>query len=162
MRIFPLAALLAGCGTIDRSNSGLTAEECASAEPQVFGFTIEPGDAVTGEDGHLQPSLRFVIDFDDPDGDSHDIVLRTWWDTSIDGLVDTSASGTEMSAEMVDDAGAPVAVCEGIGGALDVQVGVNGGNFAYSTTYDFAITVTDAAGMESEPAFATATTPSAL
>lgn len=136
-----------------------TTEECSSGNaPVVTGFTVSEGDTLTNEDGEEQPSILFTVEFEDEDADINEVEMNLWWDAEIDGSVDTaSADGVSFDKTQLEEGECTVDL-----GSLGAAWGVVGDPLEFETEYDFAVTIVDMAGIESEPAFATGTTPAEL
>lgn len=151
-----------GHGTL---NPGDSAEDCSGTAPVVEDLNVEIGDVIAGSDGEPdQPSVLLTVEFSDEDGDAHVVAVDFWFDAEVDGTVDTSGAAQRSlpAGAMLDAAERPIEACAGDGGILGVMLGVTGSDLAYDTQHDFAAVVVDNAGLRSEPAFASGTTPAEL
>lgn len=158
-----LVAFLIACTSADPKDTGepppLALDDtasCSSTPPVVDAFTIGNGGIITGDSGE-QPSVLLHIEFHDDDMDVDYINLSYWWDTAVDGAVDTSvAPAMESGAFKFDQDGEPCLVS---GGTFEQRIGVTGNPFEPNTPYEFAVTVTDHGGLTSAPAVADGVTP---
>lgn len=133
-----------------------TATACTSVPPEIDDISTRNGGQITGEGGDPDWSIRVDVHFVDMDMDVDVADIHYWWDATVDGTVDTSgAANYETGPFKIDTDGEP---CRVSGGSYGTLFGVRG-RYDYNTVYDFAITVTDAHGLESEPAFVTGVTP---
>ncbi len=151
-----------GNGTLNPSDS---AESCSGTAPVVEDLSVEEGDVIKGTDGEAdQPSVLITVEFSDEDGDAHVVAVDFWFDDAVDDTVDTSGAPDRSlpAGAMLDAADRPIEECAGDGGILGISLGVTGSDLDYDTPYDFAAVVIDNAGLRSEPAFASGTTPSEL
>jgi hypothetical protein len=133
-----------------------TGEECGGTAPTVEALVVKNGGLITVK-GETQPSIEVDVTFADMDADVDVAEIRYWWDASVDGTVDTTGpEDYSTGAFQVDSDSEP---CHGASGELDQRFGVNGTNFAFSTPYEFAVTVTDAHGLTSAVAIEDGVTP---
>ena len=170
MRLFPLLFLALACTPDEEEkDSGGTLgvdtgdPSCEGTPPDIVSFTVSEGDPVQDENGNTFPSLHLTVEFEDDDGDAHVVAASLWWDSTVDGAIDSAAEPDAALPETaLTSGGEPVEECAGEGGTLTIAKGVSGTDLAYSTQYDFGVTITDAHGLESEMAVATGTTPAEL
>lgn len=137
--------------TSDSEDSGDTADSvasggCGSAAP-VFDYA----DVSLAEGGQL----RFDAYFSDTDAALNVVVLDTWYDDVVDGIVDTSSDAPISTGEQVLQEG----TCTLANGALAFEIPVDGTPFAFGTTYEFAMIVYDQDGHGATPAIDSQTTP---
>ncbi len=133
---------------------------CEGTAPEVEGASTADGPMID-DDGNEVPSVLFTVQFADADGDANVVTIRAWFDDTFDGAVDTSGDpDSEAGPVAMQVEGAAVPDCEGFGGALSFALGVNGRELAYDTPTDFALAVSDKAGLWSEAFVLGAVTPS--
>ena len=174
MRALPFLALVAlACapdtkekdshGTLSSGDSGPV--ECFGTPPEIESLIVTEGQPYTPTDGgETVPTIKLSTTYSDEDGDANVVRLDFWWDTTLDGTVDTSVEpnqATEPTA-LKDSDGNVVEDCYGHAGTFNSGLGVTGGDLDYETTYDFAVILYDKSDTASEPAFASGTTPAAL
>lgn len=174
MRFLPLTALLllacddptedsGGNGTLGPSDS--SNGDCSGTAPTIEDFTVSEGDPVTPEGSDTpQPTVLFSIEYDDEDGDAHVISMDMWYDSTIDGAVDTSEAAPQgfKDSALQDSDGNTVDACAGDGGTIMFALGVTGNDLDFSTEYEFGAILYDNAGMGSEIEIAVGTTPAPL
>ncbi len=161
----PLSALLlgmtAGCATAD-SGGGDPNGPCHGTAPVIDAFTVDEGTPIADSGGgDTQSAVVLRIDFSDPDGDAQVVSVDLWRDEQINGSVNIAgpADTTVADLALVGDDDELLVECAAVGGTVWVREGVTGEPLAFGMTYDFAVVLYDAAGLASEPAYATATTP---
>ena len=76
-----------------------TDTSCGDSLPTIVSADSSP---VTTPDPGIE--VQFLLE--DPDGDLHQLEVQAWFDTQIDGIVDTS-SGADLSTGFVDFTGPP-------------------------------------------------------
>ena len=131
-----------------------TAVECGGVAPEISSLNMSDGDfQVYGDSEVSYPTVVLSAEVTDEDGDLDAFVMNFWWDTEIDGVVDSS--GAPNSTAPGSSSALP---CEGYELTLNGYLYV-GTSLEPNTTYDVAVTVTDAGGIESDPAVTTGTTP---
>lgn len=173
MRLLTLPALLAFACAPDKEDSGGNGSlgasadtgDCRGTAPTIEYFKVSEGDPVTPEGSDVpQPTILFMIEYEDEDGDAHVISLDMWFDDVVDGAVDmTGDAQTGFANSALQDAdGNTVDECAGDGGTVEFSAGVTGTDFAYSKEYEFAAVLYDNADMASEVAIAVGTTPAEL
>ena len=100
------------------------------------------------------PTINLEVEASDEEGDLHQMVVGIWFDGDVDGVVDSSGEPRwELAASTREDA------CDVTWDLKSNKVAVGIGELAYNTEYDFAVTVTDASGVESAPAVVSGSTP---
>ncbi len=157
-----LVLLLACTGKEEDSNNAPplllddTGDACTSVPPEIDTIRVSNGGEITGEGGNPDWSIRVDIHFVDQDMDVDVADIHYWWDDTVDGVVDTSGNPDVATGPFkIDSDGEPCLVS---GGSFGQLLGISG-RFSYNTWYDFGVTVTDAHGLTSEPAFASGVTP---
>jgi len=139
---------------VDNDCNAETPDESADAEaPVIVLFSIADGGLHDFGEGEV-PSLKATLSVTD-DVDHSDLSGDLWLDSQVDGTVDTSGDGVELSLSISDE------TC--LNGALDADLSFYlsvGGSLAYDTTYEFGFVVYDDAGNASAIAVVSTTTPS--
>lgn len=160
-----LVAALAGCDgggkesgseapPINQGDSG--SADCSGTAPVIDALVVAPGDPIT-TDGGTFPSIVVEAQISDEDRDLHTVSMDVWYDTVVDGAVDSSGAALTASPYEVDED-----PCEtGLTG-YGLQIGVDGTNFAYETAYEFVAVAYDAHGDASLPVVADGVTPGPL
>ena len=100
------------------------------------------------------PTVNLEVEVSDDEGDLHQTVTNIWFDEGVDGAVDTGGEARwELPASSREEA------CEANWELLNNKVAVGIGELEYNTIYEFAVTVLDASGLESEVAVVSGSTP---
>lgn len=163
MRAVVFLLALAGCPSPEKEgdteipsvdNTPDSAEPCDGTNPVLEALVVEDyGELYDFEDGPA-PALLVAASAEDDDGDLHRMALTYWYDDVVDGVVDTSAAGTESTYfAMADEA------CATPRATYGVVFEVDGRRFEYETAYEFAVEVYDAAGLASNQLVASGVTP---
>jgi hypothetical protein len=156
-----------GCPASDEKNTGddsappinqndTAPTSCDGTNPVINELIIEDA-GVHDFEGEDSPTLKVSADASDDDGDLHRINLTLWWDDVVDGSVDTSGAGEESGWYEMNET-----PCGTFSATFGILFQVDGSRFEYETTYEFAGMVTDDAGLESNIAIDSGTTPAAL
>ncbi len=138
--------LLIACGGKEESAEGPAPPapvpsdevECGDNGPTVEALTITDNGFFSCE-AQSWPSALLLAEVSDPDGDLTFYTYRVWWDTVLDGAVDTGGSYVEVYETLADDA------CT-IG---DADVGLIlciTGNPPYETDVEFGVVIYDQKG----------------
>jgi hypothetical protein len=150
-----LAAVIAGCNGDPKDTSEApplatddTAEtDCDAHAPVVTEVEVGNGGEQQFE-GELLPSILIAVSAEDDDGDLDVMSMKLWWDTEVDGYVDTERSQ--------DANGVPIQMrdlpCGVASATYATYFAVLGAPFAYATQYEVAASVADSHGVESEDA----------
>ncbi len=152
-----LATLAVACGDKDPVDTGTapgldtdtddSAEECSGEAPVITGVSCEN----SGIQPHYETSedtvtMTILADTEDADGDLSYYTFELFYDDEVDGAVDTSSSNFSPSQGTVDadecDAGLVT-----VGTVLYLP----GGDPDFDTHYEWAVVVSDAASMASDP-----------
>lgn len=139
----------------DTATTTPTEPTCSGKAPVIVDVTATNNGLNKDGDEPL-PSMLFVIEASDDDGDLHEVSYQLWHDTTVDGSVDTavvsslSGSTDGLSAD-----------CKANGITLNLTVTLGGDDIPYDTLTEFAIEVADANGYRSAPFVLSATTPKA-
>ena len=159
------AGLLVGCDggekesgseapPINQDDSG--SADCSGTAPVINELTVAAGDPIT-TDGGTFPSLVVQAEIEDADRDLYTVSMDLWYDTVVDGAVDSSGDPLTASPYEVDED-----PCETSLTSYGLQIGVDGTNFDYETAYEFLAVVYDAHGDASAPVVADGVTPGPL
>lgn len=148
-------------GSLDPAD---TAEIPHENAPVILSFTAEEGDPIETEDGDMQATILWTVEFEDDDGDANVVDISFWADTTVDGAVDTAVEsiGTIEDQALKNADGTVVEDGDGFGGTMYVSQGVSGGDLDFSTEYEFAAIVYDSVNTASAAAIAVGTTPAEL
>ncbi len=126
--------------------------DCGVTAPAMTGLSVENGGLYDFGSGPA-PSLLFVVEASDADGDLHDMAIDVWHDQEPDGLVDTSGSAPIVAMVTISSE-----ACEVPTATVHLSVGV-GHSMPYGTEMDFAVAVVDAQGHLSDSLVVTGWTP---
>lgn len=129
---------------------------CDGTAPTITDLIIEDG-GVRDFEGEDAPSLKVAAETSDDDGDLHRMNMTVWWDDVVDGVVDTSGTGTEAGWYAMNED-----ECATYEATYGILFEVDGSRFEYETAYEFAAIVYDDAGLVSEQVIDSGTTPAAL
>lgn len=148
-----------GSGDIPPLQGDDTSGECTSVPPEITEISVSNGGMIPVEGGEDQPSVRVDVTFLDEDQDIDVVDFHYWWDDVVDGVVDVSGTPQDVTGAFERDEN--YEACAAPSGSFGRLFGVSGGWFENNTWYDFAVTVTDAHGLVSEPAITSGVTPKA-
>ena len=111
---------------------------CGETDPVIDNFTVEYGGMRDYDEGTF-PSLALKVDVSDEDGDLTYYEYRVWWDSEIDGAVETSGYYAETYGTVDGDD------CEVNSVSLTMYLGLAGGSKSppYSTELEFGAIVRD-------------------
>jgi len=116
-----------------------TDTSCGDSLPTIV--SADSSAITTGDPG---VEVQFLLE--DPDGDLHRLEVQAWFDTLVDGIVDTS-SGADLSTGFVDFTGPPnnFVPCDVTALTLSVPI-PNSVGFTGGVTHEIAYVVLDADG----------------
>ena len=156
MRYAALLALLASCTPEteekdpppipDGVDTEDTAAVCEGTAPRIEDLSADPDGLHELEQGQLYPTLIFGIQASDADGDLNFVRYELWWDQELDGAVDSSGA-----ALVSGQASLSSRRCQSPTMALDLLLSSQG-DPPWNTWCDFALRISDEAGLWSEPA----------
>jgi hypothetical protein len=120
---------------------------CGETPPTIETFEIRNEGMSTGDQcgSDSYPRIRLAVDGYDEDGDLTYWTIRAWWDTTVDGSVDTSAGGYEEVFGTLD--GDECAVHDA---NLGMIICITGNQFEYETEYEFGVLLLDNLDNESD------------
>ncbi len=164
MRHLLLASLLVACSAKEPVDTGAapslgeygdTGSTCSGTAPVITSLSCEN----TGLQPHFEtkePTVTMTIEvqISDDDGDLQSYQLDMWFDDDIDGSVDTSGVQFDPQVGTLD---APE--CGAENAQISSTLYLTGGTPSYNTSYEWAVQVTDAAGIPSEVEIKTCVTP---
>jgi hypothetical protein len=132
--------------------------DCSGTSPEIHDVSTGT-DTITAEDGTEQATITFTIEVEDDDADLAPVTIDLFWDATVDGTVDT-VEGDAWPGEPYQDSSWEECAVQSL--TITSAYGVTGSPLDGDTTYEFAVVVTDAAGLASEPYVLEATTPTEL
>ena len=132
-------------------------QPCEGTAPRIHELVVRDGGLVE-HDGDLVPSLLFVFDGRDDDGDLYRYTVDIWYDQQIDGAVDRG-DNNYIGLDPVELGGTP---CQVDRMSASVRIAILGdATLALDTNYEWAVMLTDGNGIASFPTIVVGRTPSA-
>lgn len=134
-----------------------SAPACEGTPPVITAVNIMDGGSMITDEGTF-PSLVVQADITDTtDQDLNSVDMDLWFDTTVDGMVDTSTAAISGEPQHIDGD-----LCNVASASFGLQLPVDGSLLEVQTTYEFAVVVYDGHSLPSEVAIASGTTPGAL
>ncbi len=132
-------------------------DDCGLTDPTIQSMEVLAHDMSGDECGSESfPRIRLAINGHDEDGDLTYWEMRSWWDTGLDGVIDTAEPYSEVYGSLDGD------LCEVKEANLGLILCVTGNQLEFETDYEFGVLlfdVGDNASDEGVPAIATFKTP---
>ncbi len=157
LMVVGLAACKGDDGVLPADTNG-AGDDCGETPPVIETLTVTNAGmtdpAVDDTCGAVAvPLVRITAHTTDEDGDLHYWTMHTWWDTVVDGAVDTSVASTEVSSTQGLS-------CRTFTADLATILCLTG-DPPYATPVEWAATVSDDLDNDSSVVITTFTTPHA-
>lgn len=128
---------------LNQEDTDVEVIECDGTAPVLEEFVVES--VLHIFEGPELPAIKVSGAATDVDSDLHTFGMVVWWDEVVDGSVDTTGAGKDTGPVILDRD-----PCTSAAGTLEYYLHVDDLEFDYSTTYEFAGVVYDAAEMRSD------------